>query len=249
MCCRTLTYLSRFARIAALSMFAIAGAAVAAPDESPRPKPRPAFTPEVIPDTRWDHRGESEVWTRAALSALKAHGAPLVKSVPKDIAQWCPGYAGAPAPVRRAFWVGFLSALAKYESTWKPRAVGGGGRWYGLLQILPSTARGYGCKARSGNALLTGTANLACAIRIMAVTVPRDGVIHSRAPRWSGVSADWGPMRSDRKRQEMANWLRGQDYCQRTTSPRPMPRPPQLTAPLDDPALRPRARQLASNER
>jgi len=59
----------------------------------------------------------------------------------------------------------------------------------------------------------------------MATTVPRDGVIHASSPRWRGVAADSGPMRSPMKRQEMANWLRGQDYCQRTSSPRPHPRP------------------------
>lgn len=121
--------------------------------------------------------------------------------------------------------MGFLSALAKYESTWKPTAVGGGGRWYGLLQILPATARHYGCRARSGAALKDGSANLACAIRIMARTVTRDGVIHARKPRWSGVAADWGPMRSEAKRHEMAAWLRGQEYCQLHVSPRPQPRP------------------------
>ncbi|RVT85631.1 ABC transporter permease [Rhodobacteraceae bacterium CCMM004] len=188
-----------------------------------RPKPRPVADP--IPVTRWDFRPEATRWSRAAMGALRDHGAPLVAHVPQDVATWCPGYPHAAPPARRAFWVGFLSALAKYESTWKPKAVGGGGRWFGLLQIVPGTARGYGCQARSGQALLSGAANLSCAVRIMAVTVPRDGVIHGRWPRWSGVSADWGPMRNARKRQEMANWLRGQDYCQRTTSPRPRARP------------------------
>ncbi|WP_102107767.1 transglycosylase SLT domain-containing protein [Oceaniglobus roseus] len=194
-------------------------------EASQRPRPRPPGLVEVIPKTQWDHRPEAEAWTRAALAALKAHGSPLVKSTPRDIAEWCPGYPKAAAPLRRAFWVGFLSTLAKYESRWRPRAVGGGGLWYGLLQILPQTARHYRCRAGSGSELQAGADNLSCAIRIMARTVPRDGVIQAEAPRWSGVAADWGPMRSDAKRQAMANWLRTQDYCQRTTSPRPKPRP------------------------
>lgn len=192
--------------------------------EAVRPVPRPADL-QVIPAARWDFRPDGQDWTRAALSALRSHGAPLARMEPADIRQWCPGYVAADAAARRAFWVGFLSALAKHESTWRPNAVGGGGLWYGLMQILPSTARLYGCKARTGAALKSGPANLSCAIRIMAKTVPRDGVIHGRSPRWSGVSADWGPMRSPAKRQEMANWLRGQDYCQMHISPRPRPRP------------------------
>ena len=184
---------------------------------------RPPARTDSLPRTRWQHRPSNRIWTRAALSALKGHGAPLVQMEPADITNWCPAYATNPAPARRAFWVGFLSALAKYESTYKAGAVGGGGKWYGLLQILPGTARGYGCVARSGSALKNGAANLSCAIRIMAVTVPRDGVIYGRGGR--GVAADWGPMRSSRKRGEMAAWLRGQSYCKPMDATRPRSRP------------------------
>ena len=114
--------------------------------------------------------------------------------------------------------------------------MGGGGKWFGLLQISPSTARDYGCRAGTGEALKDGAGNLSCAIRIMATTVERDGVIHAREPRWSGVSADWGPMRSALKRQEMRNWLRQQDYCQLHQSPLPKARPdrPEGAAPLTE---------------
>ncbi|SPJ24306.1 transglycosylase SLT domain-containing protein [Palleronia abyssalis] len=192
-------------------------------EASVRPKPRPVADP--IPVTRWDFRPESKTWSRASIRALKSHGRRLVDHTPRDINRWCPGYTRASEVDRRAFWVGLLSALAKHESTWRPEAVGGGGLWYGLLQILPSTARLYGCDARSGAALQDGAANLSCGIRILARTVPRDGVIHARTPRWSGVAADWGPMRSDAKRRDMRRWLRAQDYCQISVSPRPQARP------------------------
>lgn len=224
MCCRVSPLWFRVVSLIFALSLPLAALAFA-PDASVRPKARAAGVGDIIPNTRWDHRRESDAWTRAALDALKAHGTPLVNSVPRDIGEWCPGYAAAAPPVRRAFWVGFLSALAKHESTWRPDAVGGGDRWFGLLQILPATARGYDCRARTGSDLQRGAANLSCAIRIMAVTVPRDGVIHAEAPRWSGVAADWGPLRSLSKRTDMANWLRAQDYCQRSTSPRPRPRP------------------------
>ncbi|MGJ5618575.1 transglycosylase SLT domain-containing protein [Sulfitobacter sp. MF3-043] len=184
-----------------------------------RPPARSAF----LPRTRWQHMGGHEVWTRAALSALKAHGKPLVDLVPGDIEMWCPAYKTATDQTRGAFWVGFLSALAKHESTYKPWAVGGGGRWYGLLQILPGTARGYKCNVGTGQALKNGAANLSCAVRIMAVTVPRDGVIFGRGGR--GVAADWGPMRSAAKRRDMAGWLRGQNYCKPVNATRPKERP------------------------
>lgn len=190
---------------------------------------RPVARRVEVPHARWAHRPEALLWNRAALSALRAHGRPLIRIVPRDIANWCPAYPQAGPDQRGAFWLGFMSALAKHESTYRPEAVGGGGLWYGLLQILPATARGYGCRARSGEALKHGPSNLSCAIRIMAVTVIRDGVVHGRDRKWRGVSADWGPMRSAAKRRDMAGWLRRQSYCQPMGSVRPRARPAGLS--------------------
>jgi hypothetical protein len=79
-----------------------------------------------------------------------------------------------------------------------------------LLQISPATARHYGCNARTAEALQDGAANLACAIRIMSVTVPRDGVV---AANGRGIAADWGPFHQSAKREEMRSWVRAQPYC------------------------------------
>ncbi len=192
--------------------------------------PRPPARDGDLPRTRWEHRGDATLWTRAALSAMQGHAAPLTRVVPRDIAEWCPAYPDASARQRARFWVGFLSALAKHESTYRADAVGGGGLWYGLLQILPATARGYGCRARSGEALKHGPSNLSCALRIMAVTVPRDRAIALRDSRWRGVAADWGPMRSRAKRDDMSRWLRNQSYCKPLSSTRPRARPAGLAA-------------------
>ena len=187
---------------------------------------RPPARKAHIPRTRWQHMKGHELWTRAAIAALKAHGKPLVDLVPDDIAKWCPAYPTASDAQRRAFWVGFMSALAKHESTYKPRAVGGGGQWYGLLQILPQTARWRKCNVGTGEALKSGAANLSCAIRIMAITVPRDGVVHGyRGKRGLGVTADWGPMHSASKRKDMSRWTRRQNYCKPLDATRPKTRP------------------------
>lgn len=186
---------------------------------------RPPARRGYVPRTRWQHMEGHALWTRAAISALKDHGAPLVEMVPRDIENWCPAYERNDDAKRRAFWVGYMSALAKHESTYKPGAVGGGGKWYGLLQILPATARGYECNVGTGEALKNGAANLSCGVRIMAFTVKRDGVIHGRDKRWRGVSADWGPMRNARKRADMSNWLKRQNYCKLTNATRPKARP------------------------
>lgn len=176
---------------------------------APEPAPAPPAAP-VLPVMQWDHRAEAPDWTAATLAALTDEGADLLSLVPRDIDTWCPAYPAAPPPQRAAFWAGLLSALARYESTWNPAAVGGNGRWFGLVQIAPATARGYGCEAGSGAALQDGAANLQCAVRIAAATVTRDGVV---AAGRGGLAADWGPFASAQKRAAMADWVSRQSYC------------------------------------
>ncbi|WP_446719165.1 lytic transglycosylase domain-containing protein [Halocynthiibacter sp. C4] len=170
------------------------------------------FKPSVA---RWDHLPSGDVWTETTLNALQTHGAVLPKTIPADIHQWCPAYAENSESQRAQFWVGLMSALAKWESTWNPKAVGGGGRWFGLVQIAPATARGYGCDAKSGEELKNGSANLSCAIRIWAETVPRDGVVAAKENgRRGGVAADWGPFSSASRTADMRKWTSRQSYCE-----------------------------------
>jgi hypothetical protein len=198
-----------------------------APPVTP-PALRPRARPEALPATAWDRQRGTAIWTRAALSALQGHAAPLVQTVPHDINDWCPAYGAADAAQRRAFWVGLASVLARHESGHRAGAVGGGGLYHGLLQILPATARGYGCDARSADGLQAGPANLSCGLRIMARTVTRDRVIAQAAGRWGGVAADWGPLRNDEKRAQMQNWLKKQSYCRPLSATRPKARPATL---------------------
>lgn len=200
------------AAVLALPFFFLAACGGDEPDETADVfSPMFEMSNAELPVMRWDHRPEAHQWTRTAMTAaLEGHGRPLVDMVPNDIAAWCPAYAGNTDVERSAFWVGLLSAMAKHESTWNPMAVGGGGQWFGLVQISPATARGYGCSATSGDALKNGSANLSCAVRIMASSVPRDGVV---AANMRGVAADWGPFHSTSKRADMAAWTAAQSYC------------------------------------
>ena len=187
---------------------------------------RPVARRLAVPPARWDGAPGRRGWSLAVLSALDSHARALPKTVPADIAAWCPAYASADEAQRAAFWLGLVSALTWHESTHRPRAVGGDGRWYGLSQIYPPTARHFGCRAQTGEALLQPAANLSCALRIMARTVQRDGVV-SRGMR--GVAADWGPFHSERKREDMRAWVRAQPYCRAAASPqRPVARPGQM---------------------
>ncbi|GGL66936.1 transglycosylase SLT domain-containing protein [Wenxinia marina] len=175
---------------------------------APQPVPEDLPTiPEALPAMAWDHRPEADEWTEATLDALQDEGAVLLSTLPADIGTWCPGFASAPREDRAAFWSGLFSALARFESTWNPRAVGGGGRWFGLVQIDPRTARGYGCEAQSGEALRDGAANLECAVRIAARQVANRGTV-------SRGMLDWGPFHHDGPRGEIRAWVSQQDYCQ-----------------------------------
>ncbi len=168
----------------------------------------------LLPTMRWDHRPEAGRWTAATLAALRTEGVVLETTVPADIKAFCPAYASAPAADRRAFWAGFLSALAKHESTWNPKAKGGGGKWIGLMQIAPQTARANGCDLPADTGLTDGAANLACAVRIAARQVGRDGAIVSDGSGdWRGAARDWAPLRSSQKRADVADWTRKQSYC------------------------------------
>jgi hypothetical protein len=173
------------------------------------PEPEKSAAPNVGA-ALFGQRAEARVWTAKALAALDTQGARLVQTVPSDIDVYCPGYRDAGPEERKAFWVTFLSALAKHESTWRPDASGGGGAWHGLLQISPQTAQGYGCQAKSAQALKDGGENLSCGIRIMSVTVPRDGVISAGM---GGVAADWGPFHQASKRADIQARTRSAAVC------------------------------------
>ncbi|WP_341211869.1 transglycosylase SLT domain-containing protein [uncultured Limimaricola sp.] len=198
--------------------------APATPGLALRPQARDPFLPEA----RWDGKAGTGLWTRGLMAALRGPASDLAEVVPNDIATWCPAYADNPPRLRRAFWVGVMSALARFESRHRADAVGGGGLYHGLLQILPGTARGYGCVARDGEMLRDPVRNLSCAARIMARTVTRDRAVALKDGRRAGIAADWGPMTKPSIRAEMAAWTREQSYCKREALlkvPRPKARP------------------------
>jgi len=203
---------------------------LSAPLISLRPEERPVATfVTEQPDARWDDRANGAAWTAAVLAGMRTAPEDLSAIVPRDIGNWCPAYPGNPPELRRAFWVGLISALVHHESFYDQRTISGGNAWFGLMQISPGTARHYGCDVTSGQALLNGADNLQCAVEIMSQTVARDEAVSYRDTRWRGVAADWGPMTQTRKREDMMAWVNAQDYCQVTTavaqSLRPLGRP------------------------
>lgn len=168
--------------------------------------------PEIA--ARWDHRPEAARWTAAQYTALGQEGRALIDTVPSDIDAFCPGYAQADDSGRKAFWIGLFSGLAFYESTWRPEAAGAGGRYRGLLQIWPTSARYYGCDLSHPKGLYDGATNLRCAARIAAQAVERDKVVAGAVGHWGGVAADWPPLRDAAKRRDIAGFTRSLPACQ-----------------------------------
>lgn len=165
-----------------------------------------------MPPMQWDVRPDGQEWTRNTLVALEQHDSVLAGAVPADIEAWCPGYEQASIEDRRAFWVGLMSAVARYESTWNPQAAGGGGRYIGVMQISPVSADYHQCEADTVAELKDGTENLECAAQMMAKAVAKDGLVVGGGNR--GIGRDWMPFRNAEKRAAMAAWTRAQPYCQ-----------------------------------
>lgn len=168
-----------------------------------------------LPAMGWDGRPEAASWTGHALAAVGRHDDELARKVPDDIDSFCPGYKSAALADRRAFWVGLMSATAKHESSYNPKASGGGGRYVGLMQISPRTAKLAGCETTSSASLKDGAANLECAVEIFAPHVAQDGMVAGKGNR--GVARDWGPFSRTSKRAEIAAWTKAQAYCQAPT--------------------------------
>jgi hypothetical protein len=198
--------------LAAKSLLVVA--VLAFPAACTTPPNSMSFAPETspVPPMRWDHRPEARVWTEQTLQAVAENDHVFAETIPSDVTAWCPGYASASLSDRRSFWVAMLSTLAKHESTWNPAASGGGGKWIGLTQIDPRTARNYGCEADTVGELKNGADNLRCAVQIAAVQVPKDNMVAGAGK--SGLGRDWAPFRNASKREDMRQWVRQQPYCQ-----------------------------------
>ncbi len=182
----------------------------------------PAPVVEIHP-ARWDNLPDGEQWSSFANAALNNFGANLIAAVPSDIAEYCPKYPSAGISERKAFWIGLLSALAKFESNYDPQvsftenkrdAQGNLVVSRGLLQISIESGRGYGCVIPNDQSLHDPQVNLTCAVRILNKVVPRDNVINSNAPPWKGAAAYWSPFRKMTRREDIRSWSKQQAYCQ-----------------------------------
>lgn len=195
--------------LAALAFLAACQSTITPQSESKAPAEAQQMQLASQPPMRWGQAAGSDQWTRATLAALDREGVTILSRVPGDIEAFCPNYAELNQAGRKAFWAGLLSAVAKHESTYNPKASGGGGRWLGLMQIAPATWRNYDCSGDIKN----GADNMSCAVRIMSRQVGRDNAVAHDGKGWRGVARDWAPLRNSSKRADIAAWTRSQSYC------------------------------------
>jgi hypothetical protein len=188
--------------------------------------PAAAAQPADPPYTaKWENgSAERARWTGFARDAVDELGRELWRAgfTPAGIEGYCPRYATATDVERKAFWVGLLSALAQFESNFRPETrytenfKGPDGAWVisrGLLQLSFHSGNGYGCALQNAEQLHDPETNLRCAVRIMNRLVSRDGALRSTAAPWKGASRYWSPFRKAERRVAMANWTKAQPYC------------------------------------
>lgn len=143
-------------------------------------------------------------YTKALVNALDVHGKALLSANPADMDTYCPNYAKRSWTERKRAWVMMISALARFESGFKPEvtyteafADSSGKKVIsrGLLQISQESANGYGCGIKDAKQLHDVQTNLSCGVRILNKWVVQDGVVSSKGAPWKGAPRYWSPFR------------------------------------------------------
>lgn len=192
-----------------------AGTSEAPPAPEVPDAPVPVTDAQAGIETDWAHMPQADEWTALAAGSIDEIGGPLLETVPSDIGAFCPAYERLDDAGRRAFWVGLLSAMARFESGFDPSvsfderahcpscdwALTRDGRHVisrGLLQLSQESANAYrGCPVPIADEekLHEPALNLRCGVAIMSRLVSRDGVISRKDGQWKGGSAYWSVLR------------------------------------------------------
>lgn len=175
----------------------------------------------------WDSRSDGAQWTAFTRAALVTDGKALLQVEPADAADYCPAYATLSGEEREAFWLGLLSAMARFESGFRPATSfpesfndrnGTPVISRGLLQLSQESAnsRLYNCEIGEAEELHDPRTNLTCGAKIMAALVTRDGTIGIQENgRWRGGSAYWSVLRtSSSSNPQIRAYTNGMAVCQ-----------------------------------
>lgn len=153
----------------------------------------------------WDGKhSDYKSWNKYTYSAIKKYGQSLIAKRPSDIKEFCPNYDKLNEEGKIMFWIGLLSSMSKFESTFNPKMeykedfTDSTGRRVisaGLLQLSYESARAYGCPIKSTNDLKNAEVNLSCSVRIMNRWVSKDYVISDKSGSWRGGARYWAVLR------------------------------------------------------
>lgn len=199
-----------------LTLAVIAGLlaiALLASCETPKNTPENALPPasaasNVVPDKippptepeAYKLSWNNAEWSNFAVGKIKAEYYSRLTQA-QDLETFCPRYHDLP-PHHQAFVLGeLLSAMAKFESAWKPEttyteafADRHGKRVVsrGLLQLSIESAQGYKCPITKAQALHDPKTNIDCGLRILSRVIERTGRIGAAGPKqyWAVIKPD-----------------------------------------------------------
>ena len=138
----------------------------------------------------WDHVPGADLWTATALSEI-ATLRPLLERT-RDRDEFCPDYDHASDFEKDTCWLRFLSAIARFESDFRPGATyleATGSTSVGLLMMNPSHCP----KADNIEKLKDPVANIQCASQRLGLLLRRDGWLSG--PGNTGGAAYWSVLR------------------------------------------------------
>lgn len=199
------------------------------PDVVPPPKepvkeeePKPKLP---LPLPLWEKQiGEGPLWTKALWKVLDIEGKDLLSVIPADKNLFCPNYAKLSLDQRKAYWIFMLSAMAQFESSFRPQAThhepfldGKANNVIsrGLLQISFESGKAYQCHVDSEQDLHDPVKNLTCGVRILNRWVFRDGRIAGKVVRWRGGARYWSVLRAANKKSYLSilKWSQNLSIC------------------------------------
>jgi hypothetical protein len=148
--------------------------------------------PSLPGPAAWSQLPNTASWTSAVSGVVKANLASFEKA--KDRETFCPGYASATLAQRETCWVRMVSAVAEFESNFKPTTIykeSDGVYSVGLLQL----STGECANAPTIAALKDPVQNLICGTKKMAQLIARYGYVTTPDNR-HGAAAYWSTLRA-----------------------------------------------------
>lgn len=188
---------------------------------------RRQFSPNVIRGLWEGKSATGREFTLMTVEGLKSEGQALVDGAPEDAESFCLGYRSFDMNGRLAFWVGLISAIAKFESDFKPELTfkekfsdskGAKVVSRGLLQLSFESAQDWGCKIEQPDDLHDPRRNLLCGIRILNQLIESVSVISGRETsgdesKWLGGARYWSVLREGRRLDEIKAAMSTLEVC------------------------------------